>query len=140
MASARCPSTSAIPRISYVVYGELGQDARLQPGKAGDELARTVINLSAPQLVHSATRGGGQRDYPDGGRHGIKAVIRHGDGLGSAYARPGPEGVDPIDKYVGCRPHLPPPSGPHGQPARLHELSQMDVMGSDLSPFEEDTP
>ncbi len=68
------PADSASPlpldqhhtRRSYVGFGEMPRDARRELAKAGDELERTVINLSAAQLVHGATRGlPGQHDEVD---------------------------------------------------------------------------
>ena len=144
------PNTSASPlpvdqhhtRRETVGYGQFPQDARRQLAMPGHQLERTVVNLSAPQLVHGATtrpRGmPGKRDAADGtpratGR--IKAVIRHDYGLGSAVSRPADLGADPIDtpvahdylhqssgprpdvlsKYVDCRRHLPELTRSYGQ-------------------------
>ena len=105
------PDTGASPlpldqhhtRRATVGYGEVPPDTRRQPALAGDELARIVTNVSAPQLVHGATtrpRGmPGKRDAADGtpratGR--IKAVIKHGGyGLGPLVTRPADLGHDP---------------------------------------------
>lgn len=153
-------------RRDYVGYGQFEPDSRRQPARAGDEIARLVINLSAPQLVHGATtrpRGmPGKRDFSDGtgltGR--IRAVIRHDYGLGNLVTRPADEGTDPIensvdtpyrrqpqgprpdvlDKYVGCRRHLPELTEGQGYP-RLpyyHQLSPQACMGDDLyAPFDQ---
>lgn len=145
--------------------GEFPQDARRQPALAGDELARTVVNLSAPQIVHTATtrpRGmPGKRDAADGtprtsGR--IKAVVSYGLGplvsraadlghdpieqsLDTPYRRQ-PEGPRPgtLDKYIGAASLVPAPTGyGNGYPRlpRYHQLSPQPCMGDDLyAPFD----
>ena len=140
------PADSASPlrpdqhgtRRTYMGHGVLPPDSRRQPAMPGDELARQLINLSSPQIVHTATtrpRGNpGIADYPGSGPTGKgKAVHRFDYGLGPAVARPADLGRDPIDKYVGCRPLLPPASGPHGQIPRWHELSDNWVAGDDIT-------
>jgi hypothetical protein len=139
------PDTGASPlpldqhhtRRSYMGYGELPQDTRRQLAMPGDELARIVTNVSAPQIVHTATttRRGmpGIADEPGSGPLGkVKAVIRHDYGLGPLVDRPADEGRDPIDRYVGARALIPPPTGPRSGHSRLHENSQFETAGDDL--------
>ena len=149
-------------RRNYVGFGQFAPDSRRQPARAGDELARLVINLSSPQIVHTATvrpRGmPGIADYPGSGPLGkVKAVHRFG--LGSAIDRPADEGVDPaanavstpyrreqgprpdvLDKYVAARSILPSSTEGQGYP-RLpyyHQLSPQVCMGDDLyAPFDQ---
>ena len=127
---------------------------------AGDELARIVTNVSAPQLVHGATRGmPGKVDAADGtprtsGR--IKAVITHGGyGLGPLVQRAADLGHDPgadqanagymrnpqgprpdvLAKYMGAATLVPAPTGyGNGYPRlpRYHQLSPQPCMGDDL--------
>lgn len=142
-------------RREYMGFGELPQDTRRQPAMPGDELARTVVNLSAPQLVHAATRGmPGKRDFSDGtgratGR--IRAVHRFG-GLGPQVHRVADAGRDPADqpvdvnylrepagprpdvlaKYVAAASLVPTPTGPGSGYPRHHELSALPVAGDDI--------
>jgi hypothetical protein len=112
---------------------DLGYATRREPRI--DPSSHDVVALQQPQYENAimVQRGGGQVDAPDGTPR-IRAGIRHDYGLGPAYARPGPEGRDPIIGKYGndIRQLIPPPSGVHGQFPREHQLSDCDVMGSDL--------
>lgn len=157
------PIDVAHSRKQYVGFRdtELGYATRREPriNPARDAVSS---DLSEPQYQHGLIwqqRGGGQRDYPDGGRLGVKAVHRHDYGLGPAVARPTDLGADPIDtpvahdyrrapegpgldvlsKYVDARRHLPELTEGNGYPnlPRYHQLSPQVTMGDELyAPFE----
>jgi len=148
----------------YMGHGVLPVDSRRQPAMPGDELARQLINLSSPQIVHTATtrpRGmPGKETYPGSGPTGrVKAVIRHDYGLGPLVTRPADLGADPVDtpaahgylrapegpgpdvlsKYVAARGMLPEQTAGSGYPRlpRYHQLSPQVTMGDELyAPFE----
>ena len=132
------PDTSISPlpldqhhtRRSYVGFGEFPRDARRELAKAGDELERTVINLSAPQIVHGATRSlPGQHDEVDSpGRTSGKIRAVH-TFSGARYAGPAAKGYD---RYVGVRALLPSSSAPCSGFDRTHELSHHDVAGTTI--------
>jgi hypothetical protein len=147
-------------RREYVGLGQLARDTRRQP-VMGDELVRMAGNLSSPQMQHGLIweqRGGTsqKQNFPDGTGHGglrspspsgkIKATIRYDNGLGPAYARPGPSGHDPaatdqptdylhnsegLERYVGAKDILQPSEYGSGFPV-THRLSQFPVMGDDI--------